>query len=65
MLNYHHLIISFKKSTKNRKTHILFDGCKITTIRGITYKYKQCNDFDFYQECYFKKKESNGCPPVF
>ena len=49
-----------KKEKPELHYKVICDGCKVTPIRGIRYKCKQCKDFDFCQECYDKNKESHG-----
>ena len=36
------------------------DGCRVSPIRGNRYKCKECEDFDFCQDCYRKNKINHG-----
>ena len=49
-----------KKEKPEIHYHVICDGCKVTPLRGIRYKCKQCKDFDFCQDCFEKNKESHG-----
>ena len=40
--------------------HIMCDGCKVEPIKGTRYKCKECEDFDYCQDCYIKNKISHG-----